>query len=133
MNFEKLIDLARALKPIDHNLRTFHASFILHKTRIVAVGSNNGKTNPVNLRNPKYNREGRDISNEKYTCSEYASFIKLRKTNLEARRCSLVNIRIDRNDKLALSCPCVSCQSLLKWLNFRNVFYTDNDGNFVKA
>lgn len=131
MNLIKLVELSRALKPVSFNMRTFHTSFILNKNRVVAIGINQRKTNPANLFNPKYNREGKNISSEKFTCSEYGAFQKLKRTNIDAKKCILVNIRIDRNDRLANSCPCQSCQSLLSWLRFKKVIYSTDNGEFA--
>ena len=42
----------------------------------------------------------------------------------------LTKDRVDRKGKIAISRPCVSCNSLLKWLNVKKVFFTNDDGGF---
>lgn len=133
MNFNKLIEISRALNDPKRELRNFHTSFLLFKNKIVAIGVNQDKTHPINLRNKKFDRDGNDISGSKGTCSELNAFLKLRnKTNIQSKKCSLVNIRIDRNNNLNFARPCQSCVSLLKFLEIKDVYFSNWDGNFIK-
>lgn len=52
-------------------------------------------------------------------------------TNIDTKKCVLVNIRYNRNGEIALSKPCMSCENLLKYFSFKKVLWTDNDGNYV--
>jgi hypothetical protein len=45
----------------------------------------------------------------------------------------LVTFRIDRNDKVAMGKPCKHCQKLLKDVDFKEIFYSNEQGNFCKA
>jgi cytidine deaminase len=84
----------------------------------------------VNLKNRKLSaRTGEDISDQKHICSEFNAIIKLKRlTNIDTKKCTLVNIRFDRNKKLALASPCMSCRNLLKFHEFKNVFWTNSKG-----
>lgn len=76
---------------------------------------------------------GEDVSNQKYTCSEFNAINKLKNTsNIDIRKCVLVNLRYDRNKKLAYAKPCASCGSLLSYFRFKRVFYTNDKGNYQK-
>lgn len=131
MNFDKYVDLAYALYDENHFSRCFHVTFIICKNRILSVGINSGKTHPINKRNPKFNDNGVEISDWRGSCSELSALIKLKRTsNIDFGKCSLINIRIDRNKKLALARPCLSCTSLINYTSPRRVFYTDNHGKF---
>jgi hypothetical protein len=127
--YKKLKELALAMRP-DKMEQNFHVSFISYKGRVVSVGVNNKKTHPLNLKNPKINREGLDISECKFTCSELNAFVKLKNlTNVPFNKCTLVNIRILRNGKFGYAAPCQSCRSLISYLSIRKVYYTDFTGN----
>jgi hypothetical protein len=44
----------------------------------------------------------------------------------------MVNVRIDLNGKIRNSKPCPFCQNLLKFLDFREVWFTNDSGGFEK-
>lgn len=50
----------------------------------------------------------------------------------DCRKFSLAVLRIDRNGKLNQSKPCSGCQHLIKQLNFKRVFYTNDKGEWEK-
>lgn len=130
---QKSLELARALYPSAfQELRTFHVSVLWNKNRLLSVGVNKNKTHSRNLRNKKHNREGINISNEKLYCSELACLFSLGKQRytLDFSKCVLVNIRMDRNGRVALSRPCESCGNLLKYTSPRRVYFTNNEGKF---
>jgi len=132
MKFDKLVNWARALRPA-HKPKNFHVSFILQKTRVVAVGLNSEKTHPLNLKYPKISDEGVNVSSHKFTCSELNAFIKLK--NLRKRSTNklvVVNVRILKNGELGYSAPCQSCRSLISYLDIKELYYTDFTGKFVK-
>lgn len=133
MNFNRIEEIARALyDPDEHPLRTFHATFILQKRKLLSIGINSPKTDPTNLFNPKVGREG-ELIHDKGTCSELAALKKLiSKSQIRTEKCWLVNIRINRNGELDWSPPCSSCQSLLKRYSFDKVFYSGNMGEFKR-
>jgi hypothetical protein len=133
MNKKRLKDLAFSLIDTDSKKRCHHFSFIIHKGRIVSIGQNNRKTHPINLINRKTSvKTGEDFSDEKHTCSEFNAILKLKKlTNINSKKCSIVNMRIDRNNNLAFAKPCMSCQNLLKFFEFKNVIWTNNQGDFI--
>jgi hypothetical protein len=134
MNKQRLKDLAFSLMDSSSKKRCHHFSFIMHKGRIISIGQNNTKTHPINLINRKTSsKTGKDFSNEKHTCSEFNAILKFRKlTNINSSKCSIVNIRIDRNNNLAFAKPCMSCESLLKYFEFKNIYWSDHTGEIVK-
>lgn len=131
-NFKRLEHIAESLIDWNDKLRCRHFSFIIHKKRIISIGANIQKTHPLHLKNRKISiRTGEDFSDQKHTCSEFNAIIKLKRlTNIDAKKCVLVNLRFDRNKKLALASPCMSCKSLLKYFQFKSIFYTDADGKY---
>lgn len=133
LTFKRLEDVARSLIDWNDSIRCRHFSFILNKKRIVAIGYNQQKTHPTNLKNRKVSTTtGEDFSHQKHTCSEFNAIIKLKNlTNINTKRCTLVNMRFDRNKKLALASPCMSCVSLLKYHEFKRIIWTDSNGEYT--
>ncbi len=130
--YRRLEEIAHSLVDWDNPRRCHHISFIMHKKRIVAIGANQQKTHPTNLKNRKVSKvTGEDYSEQKHTCSEFNAIIKLKKlTNIDTKKCVLVNVRYDRNKQLALAKPCMSCKSLLRYHSFKKVVWTTNDGTY---
>jgi deoxycytidylate deaminase len=131
-HFKRLTEVAESLIDWNDGTRCRHFSFIVYKKRIIAIGTNKPKTHPTNLINRKISvRTGEDFSDQKHVCSEFNAITKLKRlTNINTKKCTLVNLRYDRNQKLNLSCPCMSCKNLLRYFEFKNVFYSDAKGNF---
>lgn len=131
--FNRSLQIAKALFDPAFPIRCFHLSFIWYKNRLVSVGQNTIKTHTHHKFNPKINTEGENVSEFKKTCSEFNSLNKIRRlTNIPFSKCTLINIRINRNGQLSNSRPCVSCDSLLNYLNIKEIFFTNNEGLFEK-
>jgi hypothetical protein len=130
--YKRLEDIALSLVDYENGRRCHHVSFILQKNKLVAIGINQCKTHPINLLNRKISKvTGLDYSDQKHICSEFNAILKLkRKTNIDTKKCTLINIRYDNNGKLALAKPCQSCQSLLRFFSFKKVIWTGNDGKY---
>lgn len=134
-HFKRLEDIALSLIDWKEPIRCRHFSFIFNKKKIVAIGINQKKTHPTNLKNRKVSYiTGEDFSDQKHTCSEFSAIVKLKNlTNIDTKKCILVNLRYDRNKKLALAKPCMSCASLLKFHEFKKVIWSDNNGDYVSS
>jgi hypothetical protein len=130
--FKRLQQIAVGLIDWQDGLRCRHFSFVIYKNRIITIGLNKRKTHPTNLRNRKISYiTGEDYSQYKTICSEFNAIIKLKKkTNIETKRCTLVNLRYDKKGNLAIAKPCMSCMNLLKNFEFKRVIWSNNDGNY---
>lgn len=130
--FSKSIELSLALyKPESRILRCQHFSFIFYKDRLISIGQNNNKTNPIHLINRKISKEGKNVSSFAGTCSEYDAARKLKRlTNIPFNKCILINIRVDNNRRLNFSKPCGSCRNLLEYLEFKEVYFSNESGQF---
>ena len=133
LNLDRITEIANSLIDWNENKRCRHFSFITYKSRIVSIGWNSPKTHPTNLKNRKISvRTGEDFSNQKHTCSEFHAIKKLKSlTNIDTKKCTLVNIRFNRNKKIAFAKPCMSCKNLLKFHEFKSILYTDNNENLI--
>lgn len=129
---KRLEEIAWSLIDNSPDIRCRHFSFILYKGRLIATGINCTKTHPINLINRKISKvSGDDISDQKYTCSEFNAILKLKRlTNIDTKKCILVNIRYDRNNRVAMARPCMSCESLLNYHSFKQVIWSTNVGNY---
>lgn len=129
---KKALDLTKSVQRTP-NCRNFHVSIIFDKKKVLAIGVNNKKTHPRNLKNPKATPEGVDVSREKYSCSELNAFIKLKnKSNIKFSKCTLLNVRLLRDGSFGNAKPCQSCESLIRYLGFKEVYFTNENGEIVK-
>ena len=125
---ERYVELSRALMSEHFEAKTFHTTFIVRKGRIQKIGINSPKTHPRNLLYRYVGKEGTDIRTMIGLHSEMSAIIKYGQD--DCSDCVFVNVRIDRNGNLAMAAPCRGCQHVLRQVGFRQVFYTDNSGEF---
>lgn len=132
LKFKRFEEIAKSLIDTNKYKRCYHFSFILYKKKIVSIGMNASKTHPTNLKNRKVSkRTGEDISEQKHTCSEFNAILKLKKlTNIQTDKCTLVNLRYDRNWNIAVAKPCMSCENLLKFFSFKKVIWSTNENTY---
>ncbi len=124
MKFERLIQLARNLVIYDDiDLRCRHFAFILDKNRIVSIGKNSKKGHPINQKFGYPSGCGLH--------AEASAVIKSGK--IDHSRHTMVTFRIDRNNNIAMGKPCSHCQKLLNDVEFKNVFYSNESGEFVRS
>ena len=126
--FPRLIEIGYSLfDPRDN--KNFHLSAIIHKNKLLVLAENSLKTHSLNRLNPKFGRDGNNITDLRGTCSELAAVKRLKnKTNINPGRCIMVNIRINRLGNLANSCPCAGCHSLLNYFRFKTVYFSTERG-----
>jgi deoxycytidylate deaminase len=123
VNTSKLIEIVRSLKSVP-NARNRHFSFILLRNRILSVGWNDGhKTHP------KAKELGYRFDN---IHSELAVILNFTYSLELLRRCSLVNIRVNRLGQLRMAMPCKQCLPWILSLNIGDIWYTDHTGQIVK-
>lgn len=129
MNYKKIVEITYALAgKCTHDKRCKHFSFILRNKRIISIGINSPKTHPLNLKYNYINKQKHKISDVVGTHSELRAVIKLGLTNCKGY--TIINTRINRNQKLDYSYPCNGCMEMLIQLGFNKVIYTNKDGNF---
>lgn len=124
--FNRSIEIARALfNPETHNPRCFVCSVGFYKNKIIGIGINSDKSNPINLRNPLICRRTGEKIDKMSTCAELSLALTIKnRTNIEFDKINIVNVRLTRDGKLGNSRPCLSCFSLLQYLKPKNLFYT---------
>lgn len=116
----RILELARAICPLNFERRTSHAAFLVKKSKIVHIGINLAKSHPITKNHPYHEYQQTGIHAELNAC------LKSGKEDLSKYK--LIVIRINRHNKTTNSKPCVGCQGILKQFNVGEVWYsTDND------
>lgn len=132
ISHKRLIETALALKA-DSNCteRCFHVTYIFEKSKMLAVGMNNSKTHPRNLRLAHYDSVEKCHYGATVGChSELRAILNLGKK--DCSKFDFYNVRIDMNGKANMSAPCKGCKSLLSQVGYKSVYYTNKDGIFQK-
>lgn len=129
MNFDRLVEISRALKDEKQTGRAFHTTFVLRKNRIVTIGFNDYlKTHPLTI-----NYQNRFNNSFKYVSGIHSESRAI--SRLKIDDCSdftFVNIRIMNDGNLGMSAPCINCHQLLLKFGVNKLFYTNTLGGFSK-
>lgn len=124
-NFKRLEEISRALKPSKQTGKSFHTTFAFRGNKLLAIGFNNyNKLHPRHKFGEYKPKEKSD--NCKYNACIHSETSCIIKLGLEdCRGISFINLRIDNNDDLAISKPCINCQRLLEQVGYKRVVYYD--------
>ena len=137
---KKFFKLAKnASKFSDYTKKNIHiGSVLVYKNRIISVGYNTDKTNPIQY---KYNlyREKTNNTIRGYTAddhlpcvhAEMKCLIDTKDLDIDWGKTSLFVYR-SSNGKLRNCKPCKACTKALKDRGVRHVYYTNEDGYCYK-
>ena len=130
MNFNRLTEIAYALKPPEFGYKCWHVTFALRKSKVLSIGVNDHtKTHTRNLRLPHIDIEtGKHFGARANIHSELACLLKLGMEDCSSL--TFVNARIDRNGDLNMSIPCNGCRAMLSQVGFKRIYYTSKKGIF---
>jgi hypothetical protein len=117
---ERLISKAYSLVDMPQG-RFKHFSFLVQRTTPICVGWNWKKTHTISekYRFQSLHSEGHCILSFPHDRDLLHNY-------------SIYNIRINNIGRLALASPCPYCQILLKSYGIRDIFFTNDSGNFEK-
>lgn len=119
----KLIKLSFDLIHIP-NATNKHFSYLLDGNKIVSVGWNNAtKTHPLAAR---YNYYNSNIHSELDVIKRYKGSVN------DLKYLKMINVRVNKLNKVQNSYPCSECRTLLKVFDVREVWYTDANEEFRK-
>ena len=124
INFKRLEEIARALKPVYQSGRTFHVTAVYKKNKMLCIAHNN-----YNKKHP-YHKFGvykplKDGS-ENYTAGIHSECAALIKLGMEdCSDLTFVNIRIGSDGKTAISKPCDNCQRVLDQVGHKKIWFFD--------
>jgi deoxycytidylate deaminase len=129
INFNRLEEISRALKPLHQTGKKFHTCFAYHGNKLISIAANDySKLHPAHkwgeYKNTKFNGE--------YCSGVHAEVKNLIKLGLEdCSHLTFVNIRIDNNGEPAISKPCANCERVLRQIKIRQIWYYDGE-KYVK-
>ena len=124
INFKRLEEITRALKPISQNGRNFHTTFVYWGNKLLVIANNDyKKIHPYHVFGP-YKPLKNETENYKAGIhSEISSLIKLGLE--ECSHLTFVNIRIDNDNMPAISKPCGNCSKVMNDIGFKTFWYHD--------
>lgn len=130
MNFDRLVEISKALKGKQQTGRAFHTTFAMRNGKIFSIGINNYlKTHPM-TRN-YISRFGNQHSYTSGIHSESDICAKLKMDDMS--EFNIINIRIMNNGELGMAAPCPNCYDLLiNRKGVRKLYYSDTMGGFSK-
>ena len=114
--FNKLFEMAETVTDCrDHK----HASAIVYKKKIIALGKNQMKTHPIML---QYQSDSTKI----YLHSEIDAIVKVINNHGSEilKHSSLYNLRLTGGGNVAMSKPCNGCQKAIDAFGIKRVFWT---------
>ena len=122
INFKRLENLAKALKPLNQSGQSFHATFVYHGNKLICIANNDySRLHP-------YHKFGQYIAtkNGNYIAGLHGETAALIKMGLEdCSHLTFVNVRIDNKGNAAISKPCLNCQRLLTQTGYKSIWYFD--------
>ncbi len=126
----RLVEIAKAMKPKYESGKSFHISALLRKNKISCLGWNNYNKHHLAHRFGAYrNYKGFTENYRPSIHSESSVAVKMGLDDLSDY--TLVNIRINNNNQVALSAPCPNCfEQIILGLGIKKVFYSTNEGLF---
>ena len=125
-----LINQSIRAKSILQTGRAFHATIALKGSKVIAIGYNNYTRLHPYARFGKYASYKTVNYNHVIGLHSEITCIKQILFRDDYHKITIVNLRIDNNNKVANAKPCVNCQRVLKQFNFKHIFYTDEQGQF---
>ena len=96
-----------------------HGAVLVHKNTVIASGFNSYKTHPIMAKYTHF----------PHLHAEQKAIIRAGLDNCEGL--DLYVVRVDRRKRFAMSKPCRVCKKLIDEVGIRNVYYTDESGNFI--
>ena len=124
----KCIEITKCIKKDKESGRSFHATFIFDKGKLLSIGFNNYNKLHRSTKFGKY--KGTKANPDQYIAglhSEIDSIIKLGRT--DCSRLTFINIRIDNNERPNMSKPCENCFRVLQGLGFKQIYYLNALGD----
>lgn len=123
----KMFNVAQSVSELSEFPRIQIGAVIARKHMILAVGTNQEKSHPLQK---KYNRNR--FEKEQDTCqhhlhAEMDALLKV-KNNTDLFKATIYVFRRNGNGNLAMSRPCAACMTKIKEVGIRKIHYTTDAG-----
>lgn len=120
----------------DYTKKNIHiGSVMVYKNRVISVGYNTDKTNPIQYMYNTYRQKVDDpnrnyIADKHLPCvhAEMKCLIDTRDLDVDWNKASLFVYRESPNGKLRNCKPCKACMKALKDRGIKHIYYTNEDG-----
>jgi len=130
INFKRLEEIAKALKPVSQSGKNFHVTFVYNKNKLLCVANNDyRKRHPYH----KFGEYLPEIKTDRYIPGIHSECAAIIKMGLEdCSHLTFVNLRIDNNGNPAISKPCNNCSRLLNQIGFKQIIFFDGE-KYIKV
>lgn len=105
---------------------------VTYNGSVIGIGHNSCKTSPVQEEYNKYRNFEQSPKNNSYIHAEIDALAPLRKKDIDWKKVSVYTCRTLKGGKLACARPCPACMAFIKSLGIKNIYFTDEDGDYVK-
>lgn len=133
MNIDRCFQLAKNASMFsDCEIKV--GAILVYKNRVISVGYNTSKSNPLQKAYNKYRtKDGRIYDTDKQNNGLHAEAMcvknAIRLFNGDLSKCSIFVYSEKKDGSTRLSRPCGACQKILLDYNIHNIYYTTNNNN----
>lgn len=126
------IELAKAMKPAKQTGQFYHVTFICKKRKVIAIGFNN-----LIKKHPEH-KWGEYVCTKSNNSEHYAAGLHSELSAIikcgheDCSQFDFFNIRINNNNQIAPSKPCINCQRILNQVGYKNMYYFDENLNLQR-
>lgn len=126
----KFFEKAKAASEMSDHAKYFLGSVVVYKNKIISVGWNTTKGNPLQQRRNEKYRFGKDDKDKGCLHAEMMALLHARPylKNLDISKVSIYVYRENRFGEMRMSRPCPACGSYIKELGIKDIYYTTNGG-----
>lgn len=128
-HIKRFFEMAKRASEFGEHRRNKLGCVITYKNRVISVGWNLQKENPMQK---EYNKcRGFDVDRySNYIHAEIKALISIRDIDIDWSKVSVFTYREYRNGEMAMSRPCPACMRAILDMGIKNVYYTCK-GKFV--
>ena len=131
LDFQRLEETAKAMKPIFQTGKSFHVTFVFKKNKFICAATNNyNKQHPYHRFGEYKATKSNSPNYQSGLHSEVAALIKLGKEDCSEFK--FVNIRINNENEPAQSKPCKNCQKVLDQVGYKEIWFMQESGKYCK-
>ena len=123
------LSLARQACCYSDNKRTRVGCIMVYKSRVISIGYNLDKTNP--LQKQYNNLRGFDPNQSMVKNTVHAecySLLQTRNLDIDWRKVHVFVYRIKKDDSPGLARPCAACEGMLRAKGIAHVYYSTDSG-----
>lgn len=128
----RFFEKAKAASEMSDHAKYFLGSVVVYKNKIIGVGWNTTKGNPVQQKyNEKY-RFGKDDKDMGCLHAEMLAILHSKPylKDLDMSKVSIYVYRENRFGEIRMSRPCSACYSYIRELGIQNIYYTTKEGGY---